>query len=992
MRRNSRVAEGVRPGPEKAEATEPNPARIEGSDQLVEWYKKNNPGDSDASGQALKAMAPDEPYVKAKVPIDQASALTTGEDIDQAKVAKFNAMSEADRAKLPPLVMNDQGQVLDGNHRFTAAQERGDTHVQAYVPESMIGKNGVEAEVATKNEVPTSTEQKPQSDFFARMKEKGAAIGERLKQLPAEESGAATLAASKQFVHQDVLPAAEKIGSGLHDLYTGLRQSFGGQKGAGAEATKSILKKRGAEIAQRMDRFNDQMNKSESAIDRLSVDQQRAITDAAETGQTQATPELQKTADALRAMYDDRLAQIKARDPKFEGIADYMAHAWKQPEKAGQLIADYIARKPLAGSQAFKKQRVFMTQAEGVQAGLEPLSDNPVTTARLKLNQMDKWITAFDARKDIEGMGLLKDEPTNGRVPVGYARVNDPLFRGKIVPEETASVLNNTLSPGIMSHPQFGPALRGLRNTANLMNQASLSVSGIHAVTSSLNSALSEFGLGIKQIAEGSPLSGAKKLGMGATAIGPAARDLFQGSKLLKEWLKPGTTDPQTALIADAMKEQGGRARMDAFYHTGMTDKMMKAFREGNPIGGIVRAPMAGIELAAKPIMEFMVPRLKMGAFMQMAKAELAKNPNLSAKELSGKMGDAWRSVDNRFGEMVQDNRFWNQTARNLASLTFRSVGWNYGTLDEVGGGIKDFTDNLKKIANGDLQNAGFTHRMAYTMALPTLVGMWGAALGYAMTGHAPKSLQDMFFIPTGEKDEQGRDVKLALPTYMKDVLNTAHSPVRTVAGKLHPLVGTVMDMLANKDFYGNKIYEGKGLDVAKDLAKYAGKQALPISLKNYLEGKQQGEKHPLLALGGINQAPKYASESPAEQAAYDLMQGNQGKGRSHEQANRHDAILELEQEVRTHDPHAGQHIQQAVQEQKLTARDAATIRKNATAPGGLKGIIQHGKIDVHDLVSEVWPKMSADEKQQYRLIVRGKIGRSNLTPQEKQELWSKIQ
>jgi hypothetical protein len=46
--------------------------------------------------------------------------------------------------------------------------------------------------------------------------------------------------------------------------------------------------------------------------------------------------------------------------------------------------------------------------------------------------------------------------------------------------------------------------------------------------------------------------------------------------------------------------------------------------------------------------------------------------------------------VENRMGQMTYDNLFMNRTAKDLAMLTVRSVGWNIGTLREIGGGIGD--------------------------------------------------------------------------------------------------------------------------------------------------------------------------------------------------------------------------------------------------------------------------------------------------------------
>lgn len=50
----------------------------------------------------------------------------------------------------------------------------------------------------------------------------------------------------------------------------------------------------------------------------------------------------------------------------------------------------------------------------------------------------------------------------------------------------------------------------------------------------------------------------------------------------------------------------------------------------------------------------------------------------------------AWDSIDNRFGQLVYDNLFWNKSAKDIGMVMTRSLGWNLGTVREIGGGLKD--------------------------------------------------------------------------------------------------------------------------------------------------------------------------------------------------------------------------------------------------------------------------------------------------------------
>lgn len=813
-------------------------------------------------------------------------------------------------------------------------------------------------------------------------------IASKVKSLGGEESGADI--GIKEFAKKDVIPTLKASAEAVSDSVRGLRRMFGGQTGDEADFTKETMKRMGSERAQRSDIVADQLQKMEKMVDKLPINEQRTITDSAETGQKQPDPKNQAAADAVRDLYDDRLAQIEKRDPDFKGIEDYMGHAWKDPRKASAMIADFLKRRPLAGDTGFKKSRVFMTQEEGIKAGLEPATDNPVTMARLKLHAMDQWITAYDARQTLDDAHLLQDVPKTGRLPEGMTQLNDPMFRGKMMNEEAASVLNNFLSPGIMGHPDFGGVMRGLRTAGNAMNQASLGISGIHAMTSSVNSALSEFATGLQHMAplvgfEGTahPVEGLKAMGKAATLFGPAIRDYLAGTRLQKEWLHPGSTDPETALMVDAMKTQGGRAFITHDYMTNATSKMMKAFREGNTWGGILRIPGAGLEQFAKPIMEKMVPKLKAGAFVQMARQALADHPTATAEELSQHMGDAWKSVDNRFGEMVHDNRFWNATARQTAQMGMRSVGWNYGTADELMGGAVDALKAGKNMATGE--GAEFTHRMAYAVALPTLIGTWGAMMNYALTGKGPSSLKDMYAVPTGEKDKDGKDIRMSLPSYMRDVMAASHDLKGTIANKMHPLISSTLELLRNKDYFGSKVYQedDRGLKIAQDIAKHTGQAFLPLSVQQVLHGEGKSDLMKGAAFAGVSQAPKWLSTSDAEQEAYKPIEQAQGAlgGRTTGQQVKHD----LTSLVRNKDPQASEKVREALKAGTITPKDVEQIKANAQKPGGLRGALGSSEVDARYVMKNVFPKMTPQEIQDNQFVIRRKLASANMPAAEKQ-------
>jgi hypothetical protein len=781
----------------------------------------------------------------------------------------------------------------------------------------------------------------------------------------------------EKFLEDDLKPAAEKIGTAVASAVRGIRSlvapTWAGPK---ARTTGNVLRERGAELQQRFDRVDEAFHEARKFMDKLPQVATRDFIDRVERGQKQTNPHLQPIADGIRTLLDDRLKQVQALGTgKLTAfIEDYFPHLWKDPKKAAGLYAQLMAKAPLEGGKSFLKARTLPFFADGIAKGLEPVTENPVEAMMLRVREMDKYITAHQSFQELDGMGLMRKLPARDRVPVGYAEINDniakvfakPSRRGAVqlqaryvAPEAVATVINNHLSPGLRDNKAFGGAFRMWLGTGNLLNQVQLAVPGFHLALTVGESAVSKFALGLKQIAAGKVVGGAASLAKAMSVVEPVIENTLRGNRLYKEWRKPGSTDPQTAALADWLKASGGRPSMDSFYHTGITDKMVQAFRKGNFIGAALRLPAAIPEMLAKPVLEKLVPRVKLGAFMDMARFEMEKlGPGATRKQVREAGGKAWDSVDNRLGELVYDNLFWHKAVKDLAMASVRSVGWNLGTLRELGGGVADLASIPAKLAMG--KKVEFTHRAAYTVALPILTGMIGGLIHYALTGDHPKELKDWYFPKTGEKDKNGHDVRLTLPSYMKDVFSYASDPLKTLEDKVHPMLNTVLEMLANEDYYGTKIRNEDDPFVKKmlDEATFAGKQFAPFSIREVLKLKEQGQgARSLLPLAGIGKARKDITNSPAELKAASLMQHDV---RTQEQADHAATVRDFAERLKEKDATVRPEIAEAYRGGKLTEADLEGIRSRLKR-GGLAAMIVH--LDVKDAM-KVWNVASPEERK----------------------------
>ena len=76
--------------------------------------------------------------------------------------------------------------------------------------------------------------------------------------------------------------------------------------------------------------------------------------------------------------------------------------------------------------------------------------------------------------------------------------------------------------------------------------------------------------------------------------------------------------NPEYANMVNSIIKAGGRVKMESFFNNNAVVKFMKAWREGNYIVGTLCLPLAAVEMMAKPIMEYIVSRQKLGVFFDM--------------------------------------------------------------------------------------------------------------------------------------------------------------------------------------------------------------------------------------------------------------------------------------------------------------------------------------------------------------------------------------
>ena len=687
---------------------------------------------------------------------------------------------------------------------------------------------------------------------------------------------------AKEFIEQDVAPKARAALQNLVQMGDSIRKTFApATRGPEAGKTASSIRIRAAELARRKAITIKTLDESKKYFDVQRPSDQMNFIDAVETGAPLSNPIESRAAGVMRHILDRTWAEVQDVSGSTAFILNYFPHIWKDPIKAAEVFAKIYGKRPLEGPKTFFKRRTMPTVKEGLAHGLELATTNPAELVSLKLHEMNRYLTAQKIWGDLKDNGIVKFVRFGDRAPQGYIKVNDKLGRvfqysegekGFILrgdyymPEQAGTVLNNYLSPGLGGSAVY----RTFRGVANFMNQVQLGMSAFHLYFTSNDAAISKMALSFQNFSQGK--YGAGILRMAEVPIAPF-ENYIRGSKILVDYFRE---NPETPQMIDALTRAGGRVQMDVFYKNSAAEGFWKALRGGNIPGAALRTPGMLAESMAKPIMEVIVPRQKLGVFSDMAKDILGDEAagKLTREQATARLQEAWDSVDNRMGQLVYDNLFWNRALKDLGLASVRSLGWNIGTIREIGGAATDLPTQILHTFKGE----GFrlTPKMAYTISLPIVMGIQGSILHYLFTGEAPKEMKDYYFPKTGKTNPDGTEERVSLPSYMRDLYAYKEQPLTTLEHKIHPLVSSMAQMFENEDYYGVQIRnpDDPAVKQMQDEIVFWGKQFIPFSVRNLQQRKEAGGSTGAQIQGffGITPAPRYIDRTAAEKMTTEFL------------------------------------------------------------------------------------------------------------------------
>jgi hypothetical protein len=676
-------------------------------------------------------------------------------------------------------------------------------------------------------------------------------------------------------------------------------------------------------------------------------------------GATLHDPSLQGVADTIKTQMDKRktkLSQLPSTH-QMNFVTDYLSHAdlWQNPSQAKKFYQGWVAKQ---GSGKSLNKRTVPTIADGIAAGLVPKTTNPIDISTRYMEQMDRFIfhnAVIDqarATKEVKYFKNLSKNPEspafnptaqklglvplNGRLGIRHTKHGD--FHA-FADADWARVYNNHVGMGLRKGEIVGPLYDTLQRASNGMTAVELGLSGYHLLTMVHEAAVADAAVAMSQAVSGVGALGRGQIGEAARLLRGSAANLikqpaaafvkpYMGHKVQQVYLgrMPGTA--QMRQIVDLLELAGGRAvgaRHAADYQFSSGYSYFRAFRKLSDVidknaytstlksikrdyapGTVFPAPVAflgrqigrAMTTISDPLFKTYIPKMKTGAFHQNMKAWLDANPAANKQQQVAMARKIWDSIDNRFGEMVNDNVFWNQAFKQAAQLGMRSYSWNLGTIREIGGGAKSLVTKPKSLG---IKGADYDPKTGYVIALPMVAALSGYIYQKLMTGKNPESIDDLFHPRTGGVVPGfggGKPVeeRATLPGYMKDVFGWAEDWRQEAANKRSALLTRAWELGTNRQTpYGE--YDLKQHPIVPPDAsmeemvgayfKYAEK-FLPITVQRETQGPKKGSH--------IDKIQSRLGISPAGARFTDPVAWERYKKSQHDRVIREEKIKEKKQ------------------------------------------------------------------------------------------------
>jgi hypothetical protein len=261
------------------------------------------------------------------------------------------------------------------------------------------------------------------------------------------EFGGTLLPGGRQFIEQDILPTAKGAAANLRAAQDSIKAAFApASRGPEAAYTAGIVRKYSGELEASRERASYALRSASKFMDTMQPTDHAAFIDQMERGQRQPTPELQTISNTLRDFLDRDRIEVQTlgkelKRPLLEQFREnYFPHIWKDPVKAEQAYQAFAPKGSLEGPKSFLKQRHYDYFQEGLAAGLEPVTSNPVELAQLKHFEVQKFLRGQRIFRDLRNADYVKFTRFGEKPPADYVKLNDKIAKVyQYSPDEKAS-------------------------------------------------------------------------------------------------------------------------------------------------------------------------------------------------------------------------------------------------------------------------------------------------------------------------------------------------------------------------------------------------------------------------------------------------------------------------------------------------------------------------------------------------------------------------
>lgn len=607
---------------------------------------------------------------------------------------------------------------------------------------------------------------------------------------------------------------------------------------------------------------------------------------------------------------------------KADYVKNYVAHIFKDAGKAAAYINDKIQT---LGPNWYQKTRMFELLADAKKHGYELRYTNPIDIVMARFQASANANMMVGALRRMEEWGLA--------VPMHKAEYWQKKNWGDINfyagdrqhwlvrPEATQLFQNAFTRAGLNESNAVGSAYRAWMGLKNLWMPIQLGLSGFHAMhlmagiipAQTLSRAIQlslKDGNWLQNLKDAGKLTldqslfawPIDRIGMG---IGKAIDDAVGGrfSKHLgaqaMEWGKMNEAQLRAAgpeaEFAVQMAREGGYSFYRPIQDIAGIERQYERAKAANNWKQYPLWLAQGLEKIQKPMFNYWIPSLKNELYLRgvqaLSKLEPGKFSDPAQRGLM--LHQLKNNIDDRFGEMFYDSKFWNPYVKHVAQGTMVSVGWNVGQLNQAGGAIR----NLGRAATGTgtpLQKS-LLKVDDKAKFVATYVGLSMGLAGmmtYALTGGSvPSSIMDYVYPRTGLTNPDGTPARLNTPSNIREVptfighMQESGSMINAAAHVLYnkTVVQPFFEWATNKDFFGRQLSDVNApflTRMAQQADSLLGQHVSPISFTGAAragEVPKSGFREKALAVAGYGPGPGYANHSAMENRILGLSRERRG-------------------------------------------------------------------------------------------------------------------